>query len=283
MKPGSVIRSVFELTTAEARGVAVLLPVLLLVTFSGRIYNNYFRSTPFIIADTVADRLLVHAPPDRAFHELKPFDPNKATITELMELGMDSPLAVRLDRYRKGGAIFKNPSDLMRLYGMDTGLFRRLKPWVVIESTPEKSENKRKIIKPKIEYDLNKSDTADLESAPGIGKKLAARIIKYRTALGGFINVNQLYEIFGMDSLTVFAMDEFYVRPDAVPGQINLNLATLEQLETHPYLSRLQARAILLYRYQHGPFKSEIDLKRVKLMDTVTIRKIKPYILLTSP
>jgi DNA uptake protein ComE-like DNA-binding protein len=95
--------------------------------------------------------------------------------------------------------------------------------------------------------------------------------------------VNQLYEVFGIDSLTVFAMDEFYVRPDAVPGQINLNLATLEQLETHPYFSRLQARAILLYRYQHGPFKSEIDLKRVKLMDTVTIRKIRPYILLTPP
>lgn len=282
MKPGSVIRSVFELTTSEARGVAVLLPILLLVTFSGRIYNHYFRSTPFILADTVADRLLVHAP-DRAFHELKPFDPNKATITELMELGMDSALAVRLDRYRKGGAVFKNPSDLMRLYGMDTGLFRRLKPRVVIESTPDKSEKKRKMIKPKIEYDLNKSDTADLESAPGIGKKLAARIIKYRTALGGFIHVNQLYEVFGMDSLTIFAMNEFYVRPDVVPGQINLNLATLEQLETHPYFSRLQARAILLYRYQHGPFKSEIDLKRVKLMDTVTIRKIRPYILLTPP
>ena len=74
------------------------------------------------------------------------------------------------------------------------------------------------------------------------------------------------------------AMDKFFVQPDATPGQVNLNLATLEQLESHPYLSRLQSRAILFYRYQHGPFKSEMDLMRVKLMDSVTIRKIRPYI-----
>ncbi len=277
MKPGLIFRSIFEFTASEAGGVAVLLPILLLVTFSGRIYNNYFRSDPLIVTDAVADSLLF----DRQsipVYEPKPFDPNVATVSELVALGIDSPLAVRLDRYRKGGAVFRKPSDLMRLYGMDTALFNRLKPWVVIAQKPEQLEPQASYQKQSVEYDLNKSDTIDLESAPGIGKKLAARIIKYRTALGGFIHMNQLYEVFGMDSLSVFSMDKFYVRPDVVPVQINLNEARLEQLEGHPYFSRLQARAVLLYRYQHGSFKSEFDLKRVRLMDTITIRKIRPYL-----
>ena len=89
----------------------------------------------------------------------------------------------------------------MRLYGMDTALFIRLKPWVVIAQKPEQLEPQPSYQKQSVEYDLNKSDTIDLESAPGIGKKLAARIIKYRTALGGFIHMNQLYEVFGMDQI----------------------------------------------------------------------------------
>ena len=130
MKPGLIFRSIFEFTASEAGGVAVLLPILLLVTFSGRIYNNYFRSDPLIVTDAVADSLLF----DRQsipVYEPKPFDPNVAAVSELVALGIDSPLAVRLDRYRKGGAVFRKPSDLMRLYGMDTALFNRLKPWEI--------------------------------------------------------------------------------------------------------------------------------------------------------
>ena len=58
MKPGLIFRSIFEFTASEAGGVAVLLPILLLVTFSGRIYNNYFRSDPLIVTDAGADSLL---------------------------------------------------------------------------------------------------------------------------------------------------------------------------------------------------------------------------------
>jgi competence protein ComEA len=279
MKPGLMFRALFEFTSTEASGVAILLPILLMVTFSGRIYNRYFRTFPVIISDTVADRMLIAIEPKPAI-QMKNFDPNLVTVQELVALGIDSQLAVRLDHYRKGGGVFRKPSDLKRLYGMDTSLFRKLQPWMVINQ--QEAPGISRLQKPKlrqIEYDLNKSDTLDLESAPGIGKKLATRIIKYRAALGGFTDANQLYEIFGLDSLSVFAMDEFYVRSDAKPRQMNLNLVTLDQLEAHPYLSKLQARAILLYRFQHGSFKSEYDLMRVRLMDSVTLKKLRPYLI----
>ena len=39
------------------------------------------------------------------------------------------------------------------------------------------------------QFDLNLADTMQLEALPGIGEKLSRRIIKYRSSLGGFVDV----------------------------------------------------------------------------------------------
>ncbi len=51
--------------------------------------------------------------------------------------------------------------------------------------------------------DLNTSTAADLTQVRGIGAVLSERIIKYRTRLQGFDELNQLYEVYGLDSLVV--------------------------------------------------------------------------------
>src|SRR5690606_32795545 len=47
---------------------------------------------------------------------------------------------------------------------------------------------------------LNSSDTTEWKKIPGIGSSYSTRIVKYRTLLGGFINKNQLLEVYGIDS-----------------------------------------------------------------------------------
>ena len=129
-----------------------------------------------------------------------------------------------------------------------------------------------------IEYDLNRADTADFESVAGIGKKTAGRIIRYRAALGGFLRREQLYEVYGIDSLAIFSMDRFFVGQSFKPTVIDVNGSTYEELEAHPYLSALQARAILMYRFQHGRIDGEEQLMKVRLMDTKTAERIRPYL-----
>ena len=51
--------------------------------------------------------------------------------------------------------------------------------------------------------DLNTSTTADLTQVPGIGEVLSKRIVKYPTHLQGFDELDQLYEVYGSDSLVV--------------------------------------------------------------------------------
>ena len=49
---------------------------------------------------------------------------------------------------------------------------------------------------------INTADSIELEKLPGIGFKLAARIIKYRKMLGGYVNVEQLKEVYGIPEET---------------------------------------------------------------------------------
>jgi len=167
---------------------------------------------------------------------------------------------------------------------MDSITWRTLSPFIHFDKD-SLIKQKKNILKSKIQiqYNLNLADTIDLESVPGIGKAMATRIIRYRTSLGGFIRRDQLYEVYGIDSLAVFAMNEFFIATDFSPTLININSADYETLESHPYISGIQAKAILFYRFQHGSVLSMESLARVRLMDEKTLNRLEPYIKFSVP
>jgi len=274
------IRSAFEFSGSETGAFTVLLPLLLLVMTSGRIYRKVFpEKPPEFIIEIVPDSVFAARNNNRM---LFAFDPNTADSSAFEALGISPRLAARILKYRSRGGTFRKPADLASVYGMDSLLFRRLEPWIRITAQPGRDTTRfrRMPAQPAriIQYDLNRADTADFESVVGIGKKTAARIIRYRSALGGFVNKDQLYEVYGIDSLAVFSMDRFTVEDVFVPAKLAVNSATVAELEVHPYLSALQARAILMYRFQHGRIEGESGLMKVRLMDSGTLERIRPYL-----
>lgn len=274
------IRSALEFSSSETGAFMVLLPLLLVVMTSGRIYRKIFPEQP--------PAFLLEISPDSVFAvkerslPLFPFDPNTAADSTLVRLGIDQRVAERIIRYRNKGGRFRQAKDLSVMYGIDPVQFRRLEPWIRIKDQRrvDTAAYQRRPARPVrvVQYDLNRADTADFESVSGIGRKTAARIIRYRSALGGFIRREQLYEVFGIDSLAVFSMDRFTVADGFTPAPLVLNAAAYEELEAHPYLSPMQARAILMYRFQHGRIAGEQELMKVRLMDARTMERIRPYV-----
>lgn len=63
------------------------------------------------------------------------FDPNTATVETLVQLGFSERQAATLINYRRAGARFRKPSDIYRVYGLDTLFAAGLVPW--IEIAPE--------------------------------------------------------------------------------------------------------------------------------------------------
>jgi competence ComEA-like helix-hairpin-helix protein len=58
-------------------------------------------------------------------------------------------------------------------------------------------------------FHLNKATKAELESLPGIGPTIAARIIEYREQHGGFRTIEELTEVRGLGSKTVEKLKPF--------------------------------------------------------------------------
>jgi len=123
--------------------------------------------------------------------------------------------------------------------------------------------------------DLNAADSAALILLPGIGPVFAARIIRYREQLGGFLDISQLTEIDGLpDSLM-----KWFIIGDSIPLRpVAVNSASLSELRRHPYLNFYQSRAIVEYRRERGKIKGPDQLSFMEEFTARDLERLMPYL-----
>ena len=96
--------------------------------------------------------------------------------------------------------------------------------------------------------DLNRALAIDLKTIRGIGPVLSERIIKYGHSLNGYTDVNQLYRVYGLDSIVVDRIKEaFEIKSDTI-FPMNIRLASREELNTLPYLSSSEIEWLISLR-----------------------------------
>ena len=66
----------------------------------------------------------------------------------------------------------------------------------------------------------------------------------------------------------------------ALTGKININTATMEQLEMLPRIGTKTAQSIIEFRTKNGPFKKVEDLTNVKGIGEQTFEELKGYLIL---
>ena len=115
---------------------------------------------------------------------------------------------------------------------------------------------------------------------PGIGNKLALRIVNFRDKLGGFYSIDQIGETYGLPDSVFRKIKPFLKLETNLVKKININTATKDEMKSHPYIKWNLANAIVEYRNQHGNFSSLEDLKKISLITTEVFDKIKFYLVL---
>lgn len=134
------------------------------------------------------------------------------------------------------------------------------------------------MVKRKVIFDLNLADTFDLDELRGIGPTYARRIVEYRERLGGFTHVEQLREVWGIDSVLLEKIRPHVYIKERNLKKLNINTSTIRQMRNHPYLDYYQAKEIYLHREKYGTFSHIGQLKKVNLIDSGTYTRLQPYL-----
>jgi DNA uptake protein ComE-like DNA-binding protein len=126
--------------------------------------------------------------------------------------------------------------------------------------------------------DINRSDSAQLLPLPGIGPVFAGRIIKYRNLLGGFLQVDQLGEVYGLPGETFHRIrNRLWIDSSAI-RKIRIDSATFGELLRHPYLEYEDVKALVEYREFQGDISSARELRENHVLPDSTISRIDGYL-----
>jgi competence ComEA-like helix-hairpin-helix protein len=217
--------------------------------------------------------------------ELFPFDPNTITAEDWQRMGLNARTTKTIINYVSKGGKFYKPEDLQKIWSLPEGFYERVKDYMRITTVrkeyPKYDDNKPAFVREErkvVLIPVNSTDTAALIALPGIGSKLAARIISFREKLGGFYSVEQVGETYGLPDSTFQKIKGRLQVDESTIRKINLNTATKDELKVHPYIRWNLANAIVEYRNQHGPFKSLEELKNIVLIDEAIFDKMIPYL-----
>ena len=213
--------------------------------------------------------------------ELFSFNPNKTTLDDWMRLGLSERNAITITNYVTKGGYFKRKEDLKKIYGIPPQLIDNIIPLAVFDEEPKYiSQQTVKVVKPKqvLQLDINAADSSTLTMLPGIGDRLASRIVKFRNRLGGFVHVSQLLEVYGLqDSILDKITPMIFVAPAFSIEKIDINKIDYALLTKHPYMTYSMAKIILAYRRAHGRINGADEMYNIAGIPQDQLVKFLPY------
>lgn len=230
------------------------------------------------------------------------FDPNTATDTMFLMLGVKSKQIKTIRNYLSKGGKFYKSEGFKKIYGISPMLYEKLEPYIEIAQLEKQKEYSKEYTKEYLKYnnfndkkpytkdqiydkkdasvivEINAADTTELKKIKGIGSSFAKRIIKYRDMLGGFIKKEQLLEVYGIDSLKYLQIKPFIEINSSLINKININTATIEEMGKRPYIKYKNAKSIINHRTKKGLFKSVDDVFINYLVSEKDYLIMKPYL-----
>lgn len=298
-----IFEDYFYFTQAEKRGIIILLISSFLFCFIPFLYPYFYKETP---TDFTAfqEALYTQSPKIEKDSASNPspilfnFDPNSASQDEFVQLGIAPKVASTIINYRNKGGTFRVKKDLQKIYGLHLTAYNRLEPYINIQPTKkrntfqpsekpkhEKSDSSSQVFETPlamnqlelIKIDINKATAREWQGLKGIGPVFSKRIIKFREKLGGFYNVEQVAETYGLPDSTFRSIKSNLVHSEIL-RPLPINTINEEDLKAHPYLNWKEAKALIKFRRHNGPFKTVADLEECYALKKETIQRLAPYL-----
>ena len=219
------------------------------------------------------------------------FNPNMLPDSSWRKLGLTESQIRNIKNYESKGGKFYRKEDLRKIYTITDKEYALLEPFIVIPSygnqriaratqvqtnTHVRSDSEAQISvnrEPKM-VELNSADSLQLIQLPMVGAWFSHRIIRYREILGGFVDKEQLLEVFGMDQERISAFEKFVEVDSGRIRPLAINFVDFKEVVRHPYFSYPFTKAIFNHRDRKGMIK---DFDQLKALAPVT-DTLSPYL-----
>ena len=154
-----LLRSLFSFSRRERKRVLLLLPLLVALCllfarlgkprfeksftlYSDRVLDSVQANIHTGISDNFAEKFFSSGKSPQSGKSREPrrdslftFDPNTATLEQLIRLGFSPKQARVILNYRDAGAVFRHKEDFARCYTVSTEKFAELAPYIRIDQT----------------------------------------------------------------------------------------------------------------------------------------------------
>ncbi|MBS1580192.1 MAG: helix-hairpin-helix domain-containing protein [Bacteroidetes bacterium] len=212
-------------------------------------------------------------------YEMFEFNPNTINEEGWKKLGLKDKTIKTILNYRSKGGKFKTPEDIRKIWGLKKEDADRIIPYAKIESKTNNILNtKEGAIKSTVKIDINIATPQEWFTIPNMDRSLAYKIIKYKEKLGGFLTIQQVKETYGLTDSLFKIIESYLILQTTNIKKININTADDYTLSNHPYINKDVAKAIIIYRTQHGAYTKIDDIKKIVFIKEDLYNKIAPYL-----
>lgn len=268
----------FGWTKSQRNGVFVLL--ILVFLFQGIFYStinsleeNIQKDELSILYQKEIDSL-IEIKIQASKTKIYPFNPNFISDYKGYTLGMSLQEIDRLHQFRKTNKYVNSIEEFQEVTKVSDSLLDKISPYFKF---PDWVTKKHKKVISKL--DVNTATANDFQKVRGVGVTLSNRIVKFRSLLKGFVTIEQLQDVYGLDAKVIKEIKKhFEVKKKLSPNKININKANAHEISELVYINYQLALNIVEYRTLHEKINSLEELKKVAGFPSEKFERIKLYL-----
>lgn len=282
------IRSHFVFNRSQQNGIFLLVVIIVVLQliyffypFSSEVEEEPRQQELVEQLQHTVDSLKTISPKKGTF-KMQPFNPNLISDYKGYTLGMSVEEIDRLHAYREKGLWVNSSEEFQEVTGVSDSLLKKISPYFKFpewkQKTTKKYLAKNTFLASKEKLDLNTATAEEFQKINGIGEKLSARIVKYRTSLGSFRSEIQLEDVYGLSPEVIEKLKNSFEVKNLPQNKISINSVGLIELAEMPYFNYELARSVVAYRQNQGTISSFEELGHIKGFPVDKIERIKLYL-----